>query len=137
MDTVSLAVTAIENEVQDMLMQDPQLSSMAQNPDPSPSEFTLPPPVVNLGRIWFTKARGAKEQPRYLLPSSIATTSPLPQQDDLTHVDDQYRQRLSKVFLRPVPQDDPLPSSDFLVCWLISASPYITQCTNRTSRISV
>ncbi|KFZ01298.1 hypothetical protein V500_00813 [Pseudogymnoascus sp. VKM F-4518 (FW-2643)] len=109
-DTFNLAATALENDVQDMQMLDPELSNRAQNPDSKLSEFTLPPPVVNLENIWFTKVQDVMEQPRYLLPFSTAPTDPVPQQD----VGDQYRQHLSKSLLHPAPQDDPLPSSDFL-----------------------
>ncbi len=79
----------------------------------SPSEFNLPKPVVNLASIWFTKLPGSDVQFHNSPPSPAATT-PNDQRSDAT-VDDKYRLRLSKVFLTPPPQDNRLPSSDFMV----------------------
>jgi hypothetical protein len=118
LETINFASPPVN--VQDVQMLDPALSRNIPPLDgPSPSEFTLPPPVTNLGKMWFTKFQDAEEQPQYFKSSSVVRT-PGSDQEDITHVDDQYRERLSKAFLRPLPQDEPLPSSDFLVREFIS-----------------
>ena len=113
LEAITFGATPVN--VQDLQMLDPALFGNTPPLDgPSPSEFVLPPPVTNLGKMWFTKLQDAEEQPQYFKSSSVART-PGSDQEDITHVDDHYRERLCKAFLRPPPQEEPLPSSDFLV----------------------
>jgi len=111
MDALDMA--PVSTDVHDMPMPDHGTPTNFPIEEQSPSEFNLPPPIIDLVSIWFTKLPGSDEQLPNLPPSPAATT-PNDQCIDAT-VDDQYRLRLRKVFLTPPPQDNRLPSSDFIV----------------------
>jgi len=90
--------------------------------EPSPSEFDLPPPVLDLAKIWVTNLQ-SNDDPSLLSRKASPRMTPLPYTGDITDVDDHYRLRLSKVLLTPPPQQDPLPSSDFLVRHIFRPAP--------------
>jgi hypothetical protein len=105
--------SAVSTHVYDMPMPDHGPPTNFPIEEQSPSEFNLPPPIVDLAPIWFIKLPGSDEQLPNSLPSPAATT-PNDHRSNAT-VDDQYCFRLSKVFLTPPSQDNRLPSSDFMV----------------------
>lgn len=70
-------------------------------------------PILDLGKIWFTRFPTPEEDSPTVAPLSPAH-SPSTNVSDITDISDQYRHRLSKTMLSPLQPDDPLPSSDFL-----------------------
>lgn len=112
MDAIDMAL--VGTNVQDMPTPDQELSTNFSIEEKSLSEFNLPPPVLNLAAIWFTKLPNTDEQLPNSPPSPAATT-PNDQRSEVTDVGDQYHLRLRKVLLTPPPQDNRLPSSDFMV----------------------
>jgi hypothetical protein len=75
-------------------------------------------PNMDLRKLWFTRLTSPEEDLPILGPPSPAQ-SPITSVSDATDISDQYRLRLSKTVLNPLPPDDPLPSSDFLVSYIL------------------
>jgi hypothetical protein len=109
LDAIDMPPTTIDTQ---MLDREPTIHTYTPA-EPSPSEFDLPPPVLDLGKIWFTNLQSSEERLQHPPMVSPATT-PAAHHNHATDVDDNYRLRLSKSLVSSPPQQDPLPSSDFL-----------------------
>jgi hypothetical protein len=73
----------------------------------------MEPSSPDLEKMWFTRLSSPEEDSTRFTPLSPAQ-SPTASVSDVADISDQYRLRLSKEIFSPLPQDDPLPSSDFL-----------------------
>jgi hypothetical protein len=71
------------------------------------------PSSPDLQKMWFTRLSSPEKDSTRFTPLSPAQ-SPTATVSDVADISDQYRLRLSKEIFSPLPQDEPLPSSDFL-----------------------
>jgi hypothetical protein len=99
-----------------MLLQNTQPLQLPRNSNASratQSGSDMEPSSPDLEKMWFTRLSSPEEDSTRFTPLSPAQ-SPTASVSDVADISDQYRLRLSKEIFSPLPQDDPLPSSDFL-----------------------
>jgi hypothetical protein len=99
-----------------MLLQNTQPLQLSRNSNASRATqpgSDMGPSSTDLEKMWFTRLSSPKEDSTRFTPFSPAQ-SPTASVSDVVDISDQYRLRLSKEIFSPLPQDDPLPSSDFL-----------------------
>jgi hypothetical protein len=108
-----------------MLLQNTQPLQVPRNSNASraaQSGSNMEPSSLDLQKMWFTRLSSPEEDSSRFTPLSPAQ-SPTASVSDVADISDQYRLRLSKEIFSPLPQDDPLPSSDFL-----ASQPHYTLC---------
>jgi len=100
-----------------MSLQNMQPSQVPRNSNasrPTQSGSNMEPSSPDLQKMWFTRLSSPEEASTRFTPLSPAQ-SPTATVSDVADISDQYRLRLSREIFSPLPQDEPLPSSEFLV----------------------